>query len=111
MSRKAKHKAPRACCQHLADLETAQGDMKLMSQLIEKANLERLRLERQVRSLRAELTGESVTEELSLAQIRAQMRQTTPDVVPVTTPEGSTMLLPVGKSRTRRARRPSWSVA
>ena len=110
MSRRARHKAPHQCCHHLHDLEVAQGDIKIMSGLIERINGEKDRLERQVRMLRAELTGETVTEELSVAQIRAQMRRTAPEAVPVTTVEGRTMLLPVGRSnRSRRVRPvPSW---
>ncbi len=82
-----------------------------MSGLIEKINAERDALRRQVRSLRAELTGEEITEELSLAQIRAQMRRTAPHSVKLITEKGSTMLVPVGTNRTRRARLvPSWAM-
>lgn len=110
MSRRARHKAPKGCCDHLHDLATAQADIKLMSRLIEKVNAEKDALRRQVRSLRAELTGEAITEELSLAQIRAQMRRTAPFSVKVIIPNGPTMMLPVGTTRARRAHRPSWAI-
>lgn len=108
MSRRARHKRHHQC-DHLHDLEVAQADIKVMSGLLQKVDQEKHRLERQVRMLRAELKGETVTEELSLAQIRAQMRRTAPVAVPVTTPEGSTMLLPVGNKGTRRVQRPTWA--
>lgn len=106
---KARHRARKGCCNHVGELATAQGDIRLMSELIERITEQRDSLERQVRALRMELTGERPTEVLSKAQIRAQMRRTAPDAVPVVTVEGSTMLLPVGKIRARRAR-PSWAV-
>lgn len=110
MSRRARHKAPKQCCTHVSDLETAQGEVSLLTELISKISNERDALQRSVWALRRELTGEQPTEILSQAQIRAQMRRTAPDVVPVTTVDGSTMLLPVGRSnRTRRVRPvPSW---
>lgn len=111
MSRRAKHKAPHRCCDHLHDLETALNDIKIMSGLIEKVNGERNALDHQVRRLRAELTGETITEELSAAQIRAHMRNTAPAVVPIVDHRGFTMWLPVGKPKARRVRPvPTWAV-
>jgi hypothetical protein len=111
MSRRARHKAPHRCCAHLHDLKTAQGDIKLMSGIIEKINSDRSALENRIKKLQAELTGEEVTEELSVAQIRAHMRNTAPAVVPITDHRGFTMWLPVGKPKARRVRPvPTWSV-
>jgi hypothetical protein len=105
MSRRARHKAPKKCCDHVDQLEVAQADIHLLSDLIEKINADRDSLVRQVRALRAELTGQTETETLSRAQIRAHMRRTAPDVVPVSTVEGRTMLVPVGRSDKAR---PAW---
>lgn len=106
MSRRARHKAPKQCCTHVDELATAQGDIRLLSDLVERINADRDSLVRQVRALRAELTGQTETETLSRAQIRAQMRRTAPDAVPASTVEGRTMLLPVGRSDKARPARP-----
>ncbi len=114
MSRKARHRRDgdhRKCCAHLQDLKTAEDDIKLMSGIIEKINYDRMALENQIKELRAELTGEEITEELSVAQIRAHMRNTAPAVVPIVDHRGFTMWLPVGKPKTRRVRPvPTWAV-
>lgn len=107
MSRRARHKAPKQCCTHVDELQTALSDIHLLSDLIEKINADRDSLVRQVRALRAELTGQTETEVLSRAQIRAHMRRTAPEAVPVSTVEGRTMLVPVGRSDKARPVRPT----
>lgn len=113
MSRRAKHRR-KQCCGHFTELQTAHSDIRLMAGMIEKLADQKQTLERQVRALRKELRGETpdteVTRPISLTEIREQMRKTIPPVVPVTAPNGSTMLLPVGNNRARRVRRPSWAV-
>ncbi len=104
MSRRAKHKAPRKCCGHLHELETAQSDIRLMSKILERAT-------ERIRFLEGEIDGNAITQVLSLQQIREQMRRTIPQNVPLRTPEGFTMWLPVGgHGSPRRARPvPSWA--
>lgn len=110
MFKKGAHRAPRGCRNHLLELTMLTEDIKTMSRLIEKVTAERTALEAEVRALRTELGVDAPTEVLTVAQIRAQMRQTTPVAVPVITDKGSTMLLPVGNNKTRKVKRvPSWA--
>lgn len=111
MFKKGHHRAPRGCKNHLEELKINQEDIRLLSRMIETLNAQKEALEDQVRHLRSQLGSEDVTEELSVAQIRAQMRRTTPDVVKCAIGEGPTMLLPVGNNRARNVkRRPSWAI-
>lgn len=91
----------------------AHSDIRLMSNMMENVLDEKLRLDTLVRALRHEMDGNAITQVLSLQQIREQMRRTAPVAVPVNTPGGFTMWLPVGRSEPNGSRRtrpvPSWA--
>jgi hypothetical protein len=111
MFKKGAHRAPKGCKDHLGEITTLTEDIRLMSRLIERVTAQRTVLEEEVRRLRIELGVDAPTEVMTIAQIKAHMRRTTPVEVPVVTEEGSTMLLPVGNNKTRKVKRRATSWA
>jgi|SRR5688500_3601358 len=120
MTRRAKHRRDHrkccSCCAPLAEeLRVANSDIRLMSNMMERVLDEKIRLDTLVRSLRSQMDGNAITQALSLQQIRDQMRRTTPVAVPVSTPAGLTMWLPVGRSEPSRSPRtrpvPAWAAS
>jgi len=110
MFRRGRHRAHPGCVDHLRDLATAKSDLKWMSGHIERLTDDLSRATAQLRSLQQELGTECPTEPLPVAELRDQIRRNAPEMIKAHTVEGFTIMLPVGSTRARHVRRPSWAL-